>query len=86
MRRVPQRSCVACRQVRAKSELIRIVRTPHGEVQIDLSGKLAGRGAYLCRDERCLDQAVKRHRLARALGSAVGAEVTEAMRQALRAS
>ena len=52
-RRVPTRSCVACRTARAKRELVRIVRTPDGELKIDETGRLAGRGAYLCRDAAC---------------------------------
>jgi predicted RNA-binding protein YlxR (DUF448 family) len=76
-RHVPQRSCVACRQVRPKTELLRVVRTPLGAVRVDGSGKLAGRGAYLCPTEACAAQAVKQKRLGRALGVAVGPEVTE---------
>jgi hypothetical protein len=53
------------------------VRTPLGEVRVDRSGKLAGRGAYLCLSEACATQAVKQKRLGRALGVAVGPEVTE---------
>ncbi len=79
----PQRSCVACRQVRAKSELVRIVRTPQGDVRLDPVGKLAGRGAYLCPSLRCLEQAVKQGKLSRALASPIGPEVIEAVREAL---
>ena len=68
---VPQRSCVACRQVRPKAEL------PLGAVRVDGSGRLAGRGAYLCPTEACAAQAVKQKRLGRALGVAVGPEVIE---------
>jgi len=82
-RHVPQRSCVACRQVRTKSELVRIVRTPQGEVQLDETGKLAGRGAYVCRDQRCLEQGVKQNKLGRALGAPITAEVVELVRQSL---
>ncbi len=76
-RHIPQRSCVACRQVRPKGELLRVVRTPMGEVQVDESGKVAGRGAYLCRNERCVEQAIGQKRLGRALGVSVGPEVRE---------
>ncbi|HUU55483.1 MAG TPA: YlxR family protein [Armatimonadota bacterium] len=77
--RVPQRSCVACRQVRPKRELLRVVRTPEGEVRVDAAGKASGRGAYVCRDERCAQQAVKQKKLARALGVPVGEELLEAI-------
>lgn len=75
--RTPQRSCVACRQVRPKGDLLRVVRTPEGEVGVDPTGKAAGRGAYVCRDERCAQQAVKQKKLARALGVPVGEELLE---------
>ena len=77
--RAPQRSCVACRQVRAKRELLRVVRTPEGAVAVDPTGKAAGRGAYVCRDERCAEQAVRQKRLARALGVPVGEELLESI-------
>jgi predicted RNA-binding protein YlxR (DUF448 family) len=68
---------VACRQVRPKGDLLRIVRTPEGEVGVDPTGKAAGRGAYVCRDEQCAQQAVKQKKLARALGVPVGDELLE---------
>jgi predicted RNA-binding protein YlxR (DUF448 family) len=80
---VPQRSCAACRQVRTKAELIRIVRTPLGEVCLDLTGKMAGRGAYLCRDVECLNAALKQKKLGRALGVSVNPEIEVEVRQVL---
>jgi predicted RNA-binding protein YlxR (DUF448 family) len=64
---VPLRTCVQCQQVRPKRELIRVVRTPQGDVAIDEKGKAAGRGAYLCRDRACWEGAVSRDRLDYAL-------------------
>ena len=55
---IPQRTCVGCRSVLAKRELIRLVRTPEG-VQIDLTGKLAGRGAYLHNQQSCWELGIK---------------------------
>lgn len=66
-RHVPQRSCVACRRTDSKRELIRIVRTPQQGVQIDPTGKLAGRGAYLCKARGCWQKALKSSALNRAL-------------------
>lgn len=66
-RHIPQRSCVACRQTDSKRQLIRIVRTPQQGVQIDPTGKLAGRGAYLCRTRACWHKALKSSALNRAL-------------------
>lgn len=59
----PQRTCVACRQVKDKRELIRIVRTAEGAAEIDPKGKKAGRGSYLCRDKQCWDTGLKGGRL-----------------------
>jgi hypothetical protein len=80
---IPQRSCVACRQTRPKAELLRIVRTPAGAIVVDPSGKAAGRGAYVCRNERCPDEAVKQKKLSRALGVPVGGDVVDAIRSSL---
>lgn len=55
---VPQRTCVACRQVRSKRDLIRVVRAPDGRVCIDETGKAHGRGAYLCRDRACWERGI----------------------------
>ncbi len=52
-RHIPQRTCIACRKVRNKRDLVRIVRTPDGEVLVDPTGKRSGRGAYLCRAQGC---------------------------------
>ena len=66
-RRVPQRTCVACRQVAGKRTLVRIVRTPEGRVEVDPTGKRNGRGAYLHADPACWDLALKRNALQHAL-------------------
>ena len=60
MKKKPQRSCVSCRTVRDKNELLRVVVTPDGEVAYDPTGKLAGRGAYLCRNEECITAELKK--------------------------
>jgi len=84
-RHVPQRTCIGCRSARDKRELLRIVRSPDGEIAFDPTGKRSGRGAYVCRDEACLDRAL----VARALGAALKTEVApdqaEALRTALKA-
>ena len=63
----PQRTCLACRQVRDKRDLIRVVRTPTGKIIIDPTGKADGRGAYLCRDARCYEKGLTGDWLARSL-------------------
>jgi predicted RNA-binding protein YlxR (DUF448 family) len=66
-RKVPIRTCVSCRESSEKKALVRIVRTGNGDVVIDPSGKLAGRGAYLCCASKCIAAAIKANKLARAL-------------------
>ncbi|NPV71272.1 MAG: YlxR family protein [Firmicutes bacterium] len=83
-RKVPQRTCVGCQSVKAKKELIRIVRTPDGIIDVDATGKKSGRGAYLCADSACLDKAVKGKRLEKALGVAVDGELIDRVRGLLQ--
>ena len=66
-RHVPQRTCVACRQGKAKREMVRVVRAVDGSVRVDPTGKLSGRGAYLCLAPECWTAALKRGVLPRAL-------------------
>lgn len=76
-RRVPQRTCIACREVRPKWELARIVRTAQGTVEIDPRGKKSGRGAYLCKKQSCWEVALekdRKNRLAHALKTALSPE------------
>jgi uncharacterized protein len=58
-KKTPQRTCVACRTIGGKRGLLRIVRTPEGKVILDTTGRLPGRGAYLCREASCLSTAIK---------------------------
>jgi len=69
----PQRTCVACHTVRAKRELVRIVRTPGGELAVDLRGKAPGRGAYLDPDQACLERGLREGALAKALETPIDA-------------
>ena len=66
-RHVPQRTCIGCRRTAAKRELVRIVRTPEGHVEVDETGKRNGRGAYIHRDRACWSQALHRGAVERAL-------------------
>jgi hypothetical protein len=79
VRRPPTRSCVACRTARQKRELLRIVRTPSGTIAADQSGRLAGRGAYVCRQESCITIAIQRGALTRALEIPVPAALLETL-------
>ncbi|MFC1860824.1 RNase P modulator RnpM [Chloroflexota bacterium] len=67
IKHIPQRTCVACRKVRPKRELIRLVRIAEGNVYLDSTGKIAGRGAYLCPSQGCLEIGLSGGRLEHAL-------------------
>lgn len=70
-RRPPQRTCVACRQIKAKRELVRLVRTPEGNIELDATGKKNGRGAYVCPTRDCWEKALAGKQLERTLKSPV---------------
>jgi predicted RNA-binding protein YlxR (DUF448 family) len=82
-RRVPNRTCVACRTTRPKRDLVRIVRTPSGDVTFDESGRAAGRGAYVCRTAECLDNAITKGALSRALKTPLSADARMALGEGL---
>lgn len=77
---VPLRSCIACRERVPKRELIRVVRSPEGTLEIDPKGKRAGRGAYLCRNRQCWEEALQPGRLSQALKCRVSAEDVATLR------
>lgn len=76
-RKIPLRKCVACQEMKAKKELTRIVRSPEGEVSVDSTGKKSGRGAYLCHEAVCVEQAKKKKILETHLKSKIPAELYE---------
>jgi uncharacterized protein len=76
---VPLRTCIACRMNRGKRELVRVVRTPESGVQIDATGKMAGRGAYVCRARHCWSQALGGRKLDAALKTTLTSEERAAL-------
>jgi len=78
---VPQRTCVACRRVRAARELLRIVRLPSGAVELDETHKKPGRGAYLCRSRACWEMALSKRLLEHALKTELASDEKEALRR-----
>lgn len=80
----PLRKCTGCNQMKPKQELVRVVRSPDGEVSLDLTGKKPGRGAYVCRNEECLKKARKAKRLERAFSLAISDEIYEKMEEEMR--
>jgi uncharacterized protein len=80
-RKIPMRKCVASQKMFPKTNLIRIVRTPENEIVIDLTGKRAGRGAYLCTQFASVDIAQKKKILERALKVTVAPEIYQQLRE-----
>ena len=80
---LPQRMCVGCREMKEKRELIRVVKTPEGEITIDATGRMNGRGAYLCPHEGCLQKAVKSKGLERAFKQQITAEIFASLKERL---
>ena len=80
-RKTPIRSCVACRSASEKRGLIRVVRTPVGEVTVDPTGRMPGRGAYLCGSKECLALAFKTNKLGRALKCDVPERIKTELRE-----
>ena len=83
-RHVPQRTCVGCRSTSAKRAFVRVVRTAQGTVEVDLTGKRAGRGAYVCASWSCWQEALKKDRLARALRTTISARDKEELERYAR--
>ena len=67
LKKIPQRQCMGCRERKNKRELIRVVRSPEGQVSLDFGGKMNGRGAYICPQSECLKTAVRSKALDRSL-------------------
>ena len=83
-KKVPVRMCSGCGEHKAKKELIRVVRSPEGEISIDFRGKKSGRGAYICPDMECLRRARKARRLEKALDCQSPDEVYERLEEELQ--
>ena len=82
-KKVPMRMCVGCREMKPKKELLRVVRSPEGEVSIDPTGRKAGRGAYVCRSAECFNLARKARRFERSLSCRIPDEIYDEMEKEL---
>lgn len=83
-RKLPQRQCLGCREMKNKKDLIRAVRSPEGEITLDFKGKKPGRGAYVCPDPACLAKARKSRALERAFSAAIPPEVYDQLEAQMR--
>ena len=80
-KKVPLRQCIVCRESKPKKELIRIVRTGDNDFAIDKTGKLNGRGSYICNSEDCINKLVKQRALNKAFKTNVSQEVYEKLKE-----
>ena len=75
VKKIPQRLCVGCQEMKPKKQMLRIVRTPDELIAVDLTGKRAGRGAYICQEPDCLKLAKKGKRLEKAFKTSISQNV-----------
>lgn len=81
MKRLPQRTCIGCNQKKDKKDLIRIVKNKDGEVNVDPKGKLEGRGTYICKNEECLNKAIKNKRMSKIFEMEIDESIYENLRK-----
>ncbi len=84
-KKIPQRQCMGCRERKAKREMIRVVRSPEGDVSLDFGGKMNGRGAYICPDPECLKKAIRSKSLDRSLEVSIPEEVYDRLNKEMEA-
>ena len=82
-KKIPMRMCLGCNEMKPKQELIRVVKSPEGEISLDFTGKKSGRGAYICRSVECFNKARKGRRLEKAFSCKIDAGVYDAMAEEL---
>ena len=86
IKKLPERRCTGCGESKPKKELIRIVRSPEGDISVDLTGKSPGRGAYICKNAECLKKAKKTGRLTRSLDTAIPDGIFDKLIEEINAS
>jgi len=82
-KKIPMRKCIACNESKPKKELIRIVKNKEDNIEVDLTGKINGRGAYICPNTECLEKAMKKKQLSRALDIEIPNEIYEKLAETI---
>jgi len=82
-KKIPLRMCLGCREMKAKGELVRVVKSPEGDVSIDIIGKKPGRGAYVCHNTDCFKRVIKSNALARVFKAKISNEIIEELQNQL---
>ena len=83
-KKIPLRMCLGCNEMKPKAELIRVVKSPEGDISLDSTGKKNGRGAYICHNPQCLEKAIKTKRLERTFSVAIPNEVYESLKEEMK--
>lgn len=83
-KKIPLRQCLGCREMKAKKDLIRVVKSPEGEISLDFKGKKPGRGAYICPNAECLAKVKKSKALERAFSAQLPAEVYDGLEREMK--
>ena len=81
MKKLPQRTCIGCNTKKDKKDLIRIVKNKNGEINIDPTGKMEGRGIYICKDENCLKKAIKNKRISKTFEMEIESDIYENLKK-----
>lgn len=82
--KIPMRMCLGCNEMKPKKELMRVVKSPEGEISLDFTGKKNGRGAYVCRSEECFNKARRARRFEKSFSCRIDDDVYEVMTFELR--
>lgn len=82
-KKIPMRMCLGCSEMKPKKELVRVVKSKEGEISLDLTGKKAGRGAYICKDVACFEKARKSRRFEKSFSCRIDDEIFESMKEEL---
>ncbi len=83
VKKIPMRMCIGCGEMKPKKELIRVVKSPEGDISLDITGKKSGRGAYICHNSECLGKARKARKLEKSFSCRIDDEVYENMEKEL---
>lgn len=85
LKKIPQRQCVGCGEMKSKKDMTRVIKTNENEILIDFTGRKNGRGAYICKSTECLKKAVKNHGLERAFKTSIPNEIYDKLINSMEA-
>lgn len=83
VKKIPQRTCIGCNLKKEKKDLIRIVKNKLGEIKVDYTGKMEGRGTYICKNEDCLNKAIKNKRISKTFETEISEDIYQNLRKCI---